>query len=83
MRYAVCGLYPGCMWWEGLGASRHIKHVSAPVKRFKTPTGAQNYAVKNSRHFSQGLVVVDTQTKRVWDGCWLAIDSCGNWGDDI
>lgn len=82
MRYAVCPLAPGCMWWEGLGHSRHVKHVSAPVKQFKTANGAQNYARKHANAYNNGLVVVDTAQESVWDASWCNIDDCGNWGGE-
>jgi hypothetical protein len=79
-RFAVCPLAPGCLWWEGLGHSQHVKHVTQPVKRYAKSADAKNFASQHANEYNNGLVIVDTYQDKVWDGEWMAISDTGEWG---
>jgi len=81
-RFAVCPLAPGCMWWEGLGPSLHVKHVTQPVKRYANSRDAKNFTRQHANEYNNGLVVVDTYRDKVWDDGWLPISDTGEWGKD-
>lgn len=73
MRFAVCPQSPGNMWWQAFGLE-HLQGVSNPIKRFKTPSAARNYAKKWAQNYDFGLVVVDTEKELVDWG-----DGSGSW----
>jgi len=81
-RFAVCPLAPGCLWWEGLGHSQHVKHVTQPVKRYAKSTDAKNFASQHANEYNNGLVVVDTYRDKVWDSKWYPVSDTGEWGED-
>lgn len=66
MRYKVCPISPGNIYWEAFG-QEHLADVAHPVEAFDKPKQAKRYALEHAHEYQYGLAVVDVEKRRV---CW-------------